>query len=364
MPNPLTILHPEDIRTTWDLVSVPGYTVELRMLRPGGPPAIGRFTKPEPFVRVVTMADARTDVSGIYVTLNPVSSDALWHGPLNTVRVGGSAAHDTDIVYRRWLLVDCDPVRPTKTNATESERTAAFNKAGDIGKSLRALGWPEPVQAASGNGAHLLYRLADWPNDKPTTERVQWMLKTLANHFTDVAVDVDVSVFNASRISKVYGTVPKKGTPSDERPWWPALIVHRPDPIVSMDFKMSQWISTWAVAGSPKSATNSRHYATRAAWTKDLNSVCNQLAQWGLDILAEPSLMSEGRTKIPVTCPWESSHSTSSGPTESTVIWFPDGTLGYSCLHAHCVGRQWRDVRRAIAPQSLHLGGDSFGKTK
>lgn len=349
MPNPLTILHPEDIRTTWDLVSVPGYTVELRMLRPGGPPAIGRFTKPEPFVRVVTMADARTDVSGIYVTLNPVSPEALWHGPLNTVRTGGAAAHDTDIAFRRWLLVDCDPVRPTKTNATDGERAAAFGKAGDIGKALRALGWPEPVQAVSGNGAHLLYRLADWPNDKPTTERVQWMLKALANRFTDVAVDVDISVFNASRISKVYGTVPKKGTPSDERPWWPALIVHRPDVLVPLDDEGWRRLSTWAVDAVHKTYAPRRHGA-QAEWTKDLNTFCNQLAAWGLDILAEPALMPDGRTKILVTCPWESGHTTTSGPSESAVLWQADGTLGYSCLHAHCTGRQWHDVRRVIDP--------------
>ncbi|POB10119.1 DNA primase [Sulfobacillus sp. hq2] len=340
-----------DIRQTWELVAVPGYLVEVRILRRGARPAVGRFTHLDRFVQAVTTANARPDVSGIYVTLNPVAPDAPWVGPFNQVRIGGKAARDTDVAYRRWLLVDCDPVRPAKTNATVAERRAAFTKAGDIGKALRALGWPDPVQAVSGNGAHLLYRLADWPNDKLTTERVQWMLKTLAHRFTDGTVDVDVSVFNASRISKVYGTVPKKGAPSAERPWWPAQIVHRPDPLVPLDHEGWRVLSRWAVDPVHKVWVPSRTPPrASASWTHHVESVCNQLAAWGLDILAEPMVMPDGRTKILVTCPWEAEHSGSSGKTESAVFWSPDGTLGYKCQHMHCAERRWRDVRRVMAP--------------
>jgi hypothetical protein len=37
---------------------------------------------------------------------------------------------------------------------------AAKAKAEELARVLRAMGWPEPLQALSGNGWHLQYRIA------------------------------------------------------------------------------------------------------------------------------------------------------------------------------------------------------------
>ncbi|PSR31630.1 MAG: DNA primase [Sulfobacillus benefaciens] len=343
-----------DIQRTWDLIAVPQAVVEVRVLQHGQPPRIGRFTDRDAFSAVIKTADALDDVAGIYITLNPIKKDAPWTGRLNVLR-SSKAAKDPDIAYRRWLLVDCDPKRPAKTNATQWEREQAFAKAGEIGRALQQIGWPDPVQAASGNGAHLLYRLDDWPNTVQSTQRVQWILQTLAARFSDDAVDVDCSVFNASRISKVYGTIPKKGQATPDRPWWPAVIAAIPQPLRPLPVDALRWIASWAPSETPRPVRRTPQISAHhqgAGWTRDLGSVLNRLASWGIDILNDGEPMPDGRTKILITCPWQSDHSTDPTPTECAVFWQPSGQLGFHCFHAHCAGRGWKEFRLAVTPSN------------
>ena len=347
--------HPEDVRRTWDLLIVPDAVVEVRMLRRDRPPLIGRFTLSDAFVSAVRQADHRPEISGIYATLNPVRADAPWSGPLNRMRQGGQAARDADVVCRRWLLIDCDPQRPAKSNATVTERETAFAKAGEIGSTLRQLGWPDPVQAASGNGSHLLYRIPEWPNTPHVTEYMQRILKTLAARFSDAQVDVDISVFNASRISKIYGTMPKKGQPLPDRPWWPAVLVAVPEPLTPSTAELVRRIAPW----DPDSPFISHPQSHRpivspdpsrrsSGWTRDLGSVLNRLASWGVDIVADPIPLADGRTKILIVCPWAGEHTTDHTLNESAVLWSPSGALGFHCFHRHCADKTWRDFKLAV----------------
>jgi hypothetical protein len=43
------------------------------------------------------------------------------------------------------------------------------------------------------------------------------------------------------------------------------------------------------------------------------------------------------------TCPWANEHTTGSGG--AAVIIHPSGAYDFTCLHAHCAGRTWRDFR-------------------
>ena len=58
---------------------------------------------------------------GVYVTVNPVNPDLLARA-VNRLRPAGRnpTTADTDIVRRRWLLIDCDPRRPARTRNTTS----------------------------------------------------------------------------------------------------------------------------------------------------------------------------------------------------------------------------------------------------
>lgn len=154
---------------------------------------------------------------GVYVTLNPVNPDLLAraNNRLRDMKVNDPATGDSEIVGRRWLPVDCDPVRPTGISATDAEHDLALARARELRAYLRAQGWPEPLLADSGNGAHLLYRV-DLPADDGGL--VEQALAALAFRFSDALVTVDQKNFNPARIWKLYGTLAAKGDPTPERP--------------------------------------------------------------------------------------------------------------------------------------------------
>ncbi|MNP31087.1 hypothetical protein D3C76_1241930 [compost metagenome] len=125
----------------------------------------------------------------------------------------------------------------------EEEHQKAIEKAEEVKRFLTKQGWSEPVVADSGNGAHLLYFI-DLLNDKKSTELVKNVLKALDAMFTDNAVEVDRSTFNAARICKVYSTVACKCDDTEDRPHRIAKIISCPDEIVIVKKEQLQTIAT------------------------------------------------------------------------------------------------------------------------
>jgi len=89
----------------------------------------------------------------------------------------------------------------------------------DIERFLANRDWPEPTWLMSGNGYHLYFILSDCENSKENSTLIQRVLKGLARRFDNEAVKVDTTVYNASRITKVPGTLMRKGIESDGRPY-------------------------------------------------------------------------------------------------------------------------------------------------
>ena len=71
----------------------------------------------------------------------------------------------------------------------------------------------------SANGYHLYYILDDISNDLGSASLVQRFLKNLACYFDNDLVGVDTTVYNASRITKVPGSIARKGVETDDRPY-------------------------------------------------------------------------------------------------------------------------------------------------
>ena len=80
---------------------------------------------------------------------------------------------------------------------------------------MARFGWPVPIMAISGNGYHLLYRIDLPTNDDGLIERV---LLALCERYSDDSVTVDRAVHNPSRITKVIGTLARKGDDTPDRP--------------------------------------------------------------------------------------------------------------------------------------------------
>lgn len=164
---------------------------------------------------------------GVYVTLNPLQPDLLAraNNRLKVARDRGQAASDRNVIARRWLLIDVDPVRVSGVSASDAEKAAARLVADGVRGDLDGRGWPAPIFLDSGNGYHLWY-----PVDLPADDggRVERVLKGLALLHDTEAATLDTSVFNPSRIAKLPGTWARKGDSTADRPHRMARVLEAP----------------------------------------------------------------------------------------------------------------------------------------
>jgi len=173
---------------------------------------------------------------GIYLTLNPVNPDLLARAQNRLIHYAKHTTADTDIEWRHWLPIDFDPLRPAGISSTDAEHQAALDRAVACRDWLATQGWPEPIYADSGNGAHLLYRI-DLPNDTASRQLVERCLKALALQFSDAGVEVDLGTGNAAQLGKLYGTLACKGDPTEDRPHRLARILEMPETMEAVSWK-------------------------------------------------------------------------------------------------------------------------------
>ena len=146
---------------------------------------------------------------------------------MNPIREGfvSGSAKDKDIECRDLLLIDIDKVGHKGESSTDAELEAARLLSEQIADYLESEGWEKPIRMMSGNGYHLYYILDELPNDEKTKSRVEGVLRELAEKFNNGIVAVDTVVFNASRITKVPGTIARKGPNTVERPHRMAVVL-------------------------------------------------------------------------------------------------------------------------------------------
>ena len=126
--------------------------------------AAGYFTDLDKAVQAAAALDKRK-AAGVYLVLNEINPALLARSPNQTTDYPDPTTSDGDITRRRWLPLDFDPTRPAGISSTEDEHCTAEDVARQCAAWLYSLGWPAPILADSGNGAHLLYRI-DLPNDE------------------------------------------------------------------------------------------------------------------------------------------------------------------------------------------------------
>jgi hypothetical protein len=208
----------EDLRQALGVLIDPQHRVEIRLL-PSGRSFLFPGKDPEAIVRAVCN---HASSPGIYYTLNALRDN------LN------ATAKDKDVVRRRLFLIDIDPVRPAsfeKYASSDSEKAAALIMAKDVARGLGQLGWPEPVWIDSGNGYHLLF-LVDLPNDSTTRKLLKELLYALGDKYDLASAKIDRSVHNASRISKLPGTLAAMKKTAPGRPHRRCQVLSIPKPFV------------------------------------------------------------------------------------------------------------------------------------
>jgi hypothetical protein len=272
----------------------------------------------------------------IYITLNPVNPQLLSRYHNRVEEHADKSTSDRDILRRRWLLVDLDPVRPAETSSSDAQLSAARAAAERVWAAMvDGRGWPIPLVAASGNGMHLLWRI-DLTNDLETMTLVKDVLRKLAEMFDSCDVKVDQSVFNAARICKLWGTVATKG---DHAPGTP----HRLSELLAMPSSVA--VSTEQLR---ELAAHPHALCERSTSTDPSKESPAQIGKFVLEeFLAKHGLShsvdkhnSSDRFKLDH-CPFNAEHVNG----EAAIFRDIGGRLGFKCQHSSCSDKNWRSVR-------------------
>jgi hypothetical protein len=200
----------------------PGQVTELRALAVSTsyrrtPHTLGGFFDSS---HLPEMAQAALEITatakGVYFCPNPLRPDLLSRC-CNRIDLAtpGMLTSDADVLSRRWLLIDLDPVRKGDVGSTDEEKTAAWDASLKVRAFMTSEDWPLPVVGDSGNGYHLLFSVV-LPQDDGGF--VAQTLRTLAARFDTPQVKIDTRVFNPARIVKLPGTWSRKGDDIPARP--------------------------------------------------------------------------------------------------------------------------------------------------
>ena len=276
-----------------------------------------------------------------YVVLNPVlpalhskRADECW-------RCGkGDGTKDSQVVCRKWLLVDCDPVKPDRgISATDQERAATEQLAKQVYRYLTTeCGLPAPVVATSGNGFWLLLRLADFANDNCSRWALRRFLVLIADRFDNRAAVVDRTTFNAAQLVKLLGTVARRGSNTAERPHRLSQVLSVPKSIVPIT-----WEQLTAITGAPPADNNQSPAAMiptdGACWNIEQLLIDRQIEYTEDREYVSASGECATRYEL-VTCPWEPEHSRS-----AFIIQFASGAVAAGCLGNRCAGKGWPQLK-------------------
>jgi len=186
-----------------------GDVVEVRIPKTRAGTVAGYFDDHKKLATAIQQADGNYQASGIYYVLNPIEPALLGRAYNRLKERAEYTTADNNILRRRWLPIDLDPVRPAGVSSSDAEHAAAIERARIIAESM-VNEWGRPILADSGNGAHLLYRI-DFANNEDSLALISATLAELDVRYSDEVVKVDVTSANAARVWKAYGTVARKG---------------------------------------------------------------------------------------------------------------------------------------------------------
>lgn len=304
--------------------------------RAGGkkPIVAGWFKDAAAAARVAVQIEAE----GVYITLNPCQEALLARADHRLkAHVDRTADHHIDKINN--LLIDIDPQRPTGISSTGPKHEAALEMAQIIRADLTKEGWPDPLVGDSGNGGHLVYAL-DLPNDQESVDLVKAALEALALRYADQlkskGLEIDLKVFNPGRLTKLYGSMVRKGDDTQDRPHRRAEIISLPQarrPVLPELLK--------------KLAAAVQAQGSAQAQTKESGEGRFDLAAYLNHYRVEVAKVKPhggGMLYCLQECIFDPSHSGN----EAAIGQAQDGKLFYQCFHNSCT-HTWAEARSIIS---------------
>ena len=335
--NTLKFLHPDGGVFELCIISPLSNVSNLWEGRPFGKKrlVVGWFSDPEKAANLAVQIEAE----GIYTTLNPCT-DGLLARANQRLKANVDRTADSHIEWIKNLLIDIDPVRPAGISSTDEEHEDALRIAQCVKAHLTTEGWPEPLVGDSGNGAHLIYPL-DLPNNEETKNLLKSTLKALALEHQEplgrLNLEIDQVVFNPARLTKLYGTMVRKGENTQDRPYRLARILCLPEARRSVSLHLLKKLA----------ATVPSHKTPQAKITEvetgqfDLEAY---LKRYGVEVV-QVKPYSGGVLHCLQECLFDPYHKNNEAALGRTAA----GILFYQCFHNSCKGRTWAEARAKIS---------------
>lgn len=292
------------------------------------------------------------DPAGVYFSFNPLNPDllALRRGIAPAER--GVSATDKAVQKRRWLMIDVDPDRLAGISSSDSEKMAAWEVATEIKNGLGSLGFPAPIVADSGNGYHLFYRVDLPTDDNCLTSRV---LQSLAARYDTEHATVDTKTFNASRITKLYGTRVAKGVDTKDRPHRYSAIIEVPGCddlsdisqacLTPVPLKLLERVAADAPRSSKSSAPRPR---SGSASQGSRLKIDEYLRDCGIEFRI--SEKSQDTWYQFTECPFNSHPH----PYHAALIQSANGPVCFTCWHNSCKDYKFQDLKKKIGKPEPH----------
>ena len=264
----------------------------------------------------------------VYVTLNRPNSDLIARSNNRLTPYSKISTSDKDILRYVYLIVDFDPNRISGIPSTDAEKAKAKHLMMTVGSELKVHGFSAPIVCDSGNGYHLLYKI-DLENTAENQQLIKSFLSYLSfRHSTD-EVSIDTTMYNPSRITKLYGTVACKGDSTVDRPHRLSSMIRVPDNIEVTDIEtIRAYVKPVAIEDKGKGRSSDKQI-----------DIPKFIEQHQLK-LAYSAPYQDGMKYILSECPFEESHKDKS----AYIIQFASGKVAAGCHHNSCSGKNWQTL--------------------
>lgn len=309
--------------------------VEIRVLQ-SGKTFSGYFKDVDKILETIAQFDGKGGM--IYAPINSIN-EACYSREQHEKMVQNpkQTTNDKDIIHRDFILIDIDPKRPAGVNATDKEKQGAI----ELGRKIYSFlvdqnGFEKPIVADSGNGVHLYFRV-DIPNGDEEKNLCKNFLNELGILFSNEVADVDCSVFNAARISKIIGTVSNKGTSTEERPMRESCFLYVPDEVRITDVSFIKKIADMIPKVERPSAAN--NYSSEKF---DLDKF---VSDHGIEVTKRINT-GDGVRYVLKECPFDPNHK------DAAVFVYNTGAMGFHCFHNSCAHHDFRDFRLHFDPNA------------
>lgn len=253
------------------------------------------------FVQHVYDLSAKETTPNVYWTIQNISRGLVNAG--NALIPGVSNTTKDSLIDRYvYLPIDCDPKRPAGTSSTETEKAYARDVAEGVRDFLSIERGMESILADSGNGYHVLLPI-DLEASTENIKLVKGLLKAVKRKFETPEVGIDTSVYNPSRILKIYGSVARKGEHTNERPWRTSCLIDVPSiPTIILEEGLRSLLGdlTEAIPAEKISEiTNGKKYEAPAPGVKITENRNNAVHDYCFDLWRKTSIsVDELREKV------------------------------------------------------------------